>query len=74
MKLNTHIGDLTFIILGTVLFLLPGNLLSGQQPTDYPSGGEPFTPTLGNILVYIGGPVLMYLIYRWYKRRKTRNN
>ncbi|MFN2380171.1 MAG: hypothetical protein ABR519_08175 [Bacteroidales bacterium] len=43
-----------------------------QQPTHYPSGGEPVSPALINILIFIGGPILLYLGYRYYKNKSGK--
>jgi zinc transporter ZupT len=47
-----------------------GNFINSlaQSPTHYPSGNDPVDFTLVNILVYIVAPILMVIIYLWYRR------
>lgn len=43
-----------------------------QQPTHYPSGGEPMEFTTINILVYIVFPLLLFLFLFLANRRKKK--
>jgi hypothetical protein len=54
------------------LLLLSASATYSQQPTHYPSGGEPVSPALINILIFIGGPILLYLGYRYYRKKSGK--
>ena len=57
----------------SALLLTEGFVAYSQQPTHYPpSGGEPVSPTLINILIFIGIPILFYLLYRYYNKSGKR--
>jgi len=60
-------------IIALVLLLLShSTLIMSQQPTHYPKANEPVPWTLGNILIYIGGPILLFLVYYYYRKREKR--
>ncbi len=48
--------------------------LQAQTPTHYPTGTDPVDFTPVNIIVYIVVPVLLVLIYLWYRRYIHRKN
>lgn len=54
------------------LLLLSASVAYAQQPTHYPSGGGPVSPALINILIFIGGPILLYLGYRYYRKKSGK--
>lgn len=61
------------IYLGIVMFLMFISQATGvlaQQPTHYPDEHDPIPPTLINILVFIGGPIILFVIYYYYKKRE----
>ena len=60
----------------TILFSFIYLVTYAQQPTHYPEANEPIQWTLGNILVYIGGPVLLFIVYYYYRKweKKKRLN
>ncbi|MBN1387005.1 MAG: hypothetical protein JW965_01075 [Bacteroidales bacterium] len=51
-----------------VMFVGQVVAVMAQQPTHYPDEHEPIPPTLINILIYIGGPILLFVIYYYYRK------
>lgn len=41
-----------------------------QEPSFYPDENEPIPPTVVNILIYIGGPILLFVIYYYFRKRE----
>jgi len=48
------------------------SVVFAQQPTHYPSGGEPMEFTTINILVYIVFPVLLFVFLFFANRKKKK--
>jgi hypothetical protein len=65
LKISKKNKNITIIIL-SLLFYSVTNL--AQSPTHYPSGNDPVEFTPVNIIVYIIGPILLVIIYLWYRR------
>ncbi|MFO7852374.1 MAG: hypothetical protein ACQERS_13600 [Bacteroidota bacterium] len=55
-----------------ILFISQTVLALAQQPTHYPDEHEPIPPTLINILIFIGGPILLFVIYWHYRKRHKK--
>ncbi|MDT8400306.1 MAG: hypothetical protein RQ743_01315 [Bacteroidales bacterium] len=55
-----------------MIFIIQSGVTLAQQPTHYPDEHEPIPPTLVNILVYIGGPILLFIIYYYFRKRKRK--
>lgn len=53
-----------------VLLMLMKVGLYAQQPTHYPGEHEPIQPTLVNLLIFVGGPILLFVIYYYYRKRQ----
>ena len=43
-----------------------------QQPTHYPGENDPIPPTLVNILIYIGGPLVLFLAYYYFNKKEKK--
>ena len=55
--------------ISTAVSLLLINIMTfAQQPTHYPKANDPIPWTIGNIIVYIGGPILLFVLYYYYRR------
>lgn len=73
MKRIVNFKRLVTTMATSALLLIHGFIAYGQQPTHYPpSGNEPVSPTLINILIFIGIPILFYLLYRYFKKSGNR--
>jgi hypothetical protein len=52
-----------------IFFTSQAILTFAQQPTHYPDDHGPIPPTLINILIFVGGPILLFIIYYHYRKR-----
>ena len=48
------------------------SVIFAQEPTHYPDANEPIPPTLINILIYLGGPILLFVIYYNFMKREKK--
>ncbi|HDZ40113.1 MAG TPA: hypothetical protein ENH59_00300 [Bacteroidetes bacterium] len=55
-----------------MMFIIQSGLILAQQPTHYPDDHGPIPPTLINILIFIGGPILLFIIYYYYRKRDKK--
>ena len=55
-----------------ILFISQAAATIAQQPTHYPDEHEPIPPTIINILIYIGGPILIFVIYYYYNKSQKK--
>ncbi len=55
-----------------ILFISQAAVIFAQEPTHYPDANEPIPPTLINILIYIGTPILLFVIYYQYRKREKK--
>jgi hypothetical protein len=56
--------------LAMIIFLISQAVLTfAQQPTHYPDDHGPIPPTLINILIFVGGPILLFIIYYHFRKR-----
>jgi hypothetical protein len=69
MKQLNRIAEISKGWAAVALLFLSASAAYSQQPTHYPSGGEPVSPALINILIFIGGPILLYLGFRYYRKK-----
>lgn len=80
MKQRISIYRNTGLKILIILLFLAGSYhyLLSQTPTHYPTKGDPIEFDLVNILVYIGGPLLLLGLYLWrrnvWKKRRRRRN
>jgi type IV secretory pathway VirB2 component (pilin) len=72
MKQTMRTKEIRRGLAAVALLLLSSAVTFAQQPTHYPSGGEPVSPALINILIFIGGPLLLYLGYRYYRKKSGK--
>ena len=52
-----------------IFFISQAALTIAQQPTHYPDDHGPIPPTLINILIFVGGPILLFIIYYHFRKR-----
>jgi len=63
---------LGLIITGFVLIFFSLPPVLSQSPTHYPSGGDPVEFNFVNIMIYIVAPVLLVILYLWYRQHLRR--
>lgn len=67
------ISKIIYRSLGIVMLFISQTVVAmSQQPTHYPDEHEPIPPTLINILIFIGGPLLLFVIYWHYRKRHKK--
>lgn len=67
------ISKIIYRSLGIVMLFISQTVVAmAQQPTHYPDEHEPIPPTLINILIFIGGPLLLFVIYWHYRKRHKK--
>ncbi|MEA1887816.1 MAG: hypothetical protein U9N72_11470 [Bacteroidota bacterium] len=68
-----RISKIIYRSLGFImLFISQAVVALAQQPTHYPDEHEPIPPTVINILIFIGGPILLFVIYWHYRKREKK--
>ena len=63
---------LYMLIAVVVMFISQATVALAQEPTHYPDEHEPIPPTLINILIFIGGPIFLFVIYYYFRKREKR--
>ena len=73
MKESIKISTILRRIMVVIIFIISQfSVIFAQEPTHYPDANEPIPPTLINILIYLGGPILLFVIYYNFRKREKK--
>ncbi|MCF8221496.1 MAG: hypothetical protein K9J25_00005 [Bacteroidales bacterium] len=72
MRTKSKIRNTIKVLYAAFTVIITQVAVYAQQPTHYPGDNDPIPPTLVNILIYIGGPLLLFLAYYYFNKKEKK--